>query len=127
MLRLMNIALLAVVLGVATWTYNIKHQADEQLAEIKRLERAIARERDTIELLRADWAYLSSPARLQSLIETYGDELQLAPITPDQLITLSELPERPIFDPGDAVGDIIAGDIDTGVATGSIDANGAGD
>lgn len=124
MLRLMNFVLIAVVIAMATWTYQVKHRADEKLAEIKRLERQIARERETIELLQAEWAFLSNPARLQALIETYADELGLEVTTTDQLISPSELPERPAFEPGDAVGDIIAGEIDSAVATGSVKAAG---
>ncbi|MEO1703170.1 MAG: hypothetical protein AAFR71_14070 [Pseudomonadota bacterium] len=120
MLRLINFALIAVVIAMATWTYQVKHQADEKLAEIKKLERQIARERQTIELLQAEWAYLSNPARLQALIETYADELDLSATTTDQLISPSELPDRPAFAPGDAISDIIAGDVDTIVSTGSV-------
>lgn len=125
MLRVFNIALLMVVAGVAAWTYQVKHEADKKLALIRQLERDISRERETIELLRADWAHLSNPGRLQGLAETYAEELQLEPVTTDQIIDLSELPPPPVFDPGDAVGDIIAGDVDAGVATGSIAATAA--
>ncbi|MEN0002078.1 MAG: hypothetical protein AAF940_14445 [Pseudomonadota bacterium] len=121
MLRLMNIALVAVVVAMATWTYQIKHRADEKLAEIRQLERAIERERETIELLRADWAYLSDPSRLQSLVQTYAEELALEPTRTDQLITLSELPDRPPVIEGDAIGDIIAGEIDSAITTGSVE------
>ncbi|MEM1378525.1 MAG: hypothetical protein AAGG69_14170 [Pseudomonadota bacterium] len=124
MLRFLNFALLAVVLGVATWTYQIKHDADEKLAQIRALEAEIERERETIELLRADWAFLSNPSRLQALIEAYRDDLKLTPTATDQLIKHAELPDRPVFDPGDAVGDIIAGDVDVGISTSSTSGGG---
>lgn len=125
MWRLINIAMLAVVIAAATWTYSIKHKADEQLAEIRSLERKIALERETIELLKADWAHLSNPARLQELIEKYAEELGLDATAADQIISLSELPPPPVFDLGDAVGDIIAGEIDDAMTTGSVSGGGA--
>ena len=87
-------------------------------------ERQIALEERTIDLLRADWAHLSHPQRLQVLAERYAEELGLETPGADRFIRTDELPGPPQFDPGDAVGDIIAGEPDDDLTTGSIDLGG---
>ena len=106
MFRTLDIILVVVMTAVAAVTYTIKHQAELKLEEVRKIEAEIKLERDTIDLLRADWALLTRPSRLTKLIETYKDELQLAPTDSTQLVQPSELPmlksELPVFDPADA-------------------------
>jgi hypothetical protein len=105
MFRTLDIILVVVMTGVAAVTYTIKHQAELKLEEVRRIDAEIKLERDTIDLLRADWALLTQPARLTKLIETYKGELQLAPTESTQLVQPSELPmlkaDLPVYDPAD--------------------------
>ena len=105
MLRTLDIILIVVMTAVAAVTYTIKHQAELKLEEVRKLEAEIKLERDTIDLLRADWALLTQPSRLQKLITTYQHELQLLPTESTQLVQPSELPmlkaDLPVFDPAD--------------------------
>jgi hypothetical protein len=105
MFRTLDIILVVVMTAVAAVTYTIKHQAELKLEEVRKIEAEIKLEHDTIDLLRADWALLTQPSRLTKLIETYKDELQLAPTESTQLVQPSELPmlkaELPVFDPAD--------------------------
>lgn len=105
MLRTLDIILIVVMTAVAAVTYTIKHQAELKLEEVRKLEAQIKLERDTIDLLRADWALLTQPARLQKLIAAYQAELQLVPTESTQLTQPSELPmlkaDLPVFDPAD--------------------------
>lgn len=105
MFRTLDIILVVVMTGVAAVTYTLKHQAELKLEEVRRIEAEIKLERDTIDLLRADWALLTQPARLKKLIDTYQGELQLAPTESTQLVQPSELPmlkaELPAYDPAD--------------------------
>jgi hypothetical protein len=106
MLRTLDIILIVVMTAVAAVTYTIKHQAELKLEEVRKLEAEIKLERDTIDLLRADWALLTQPSRLQRLIADYQSELQLVPTESTQLTQPSELPmlkaDLPVFDPADA-------------------------
>jgi hypothetical protein len=106
MFRTLDIILVVVMTAVAAVTYTIKHQAELKLEEVHKIEAEIKLERDTIDLLRADWALLTQPSRLTRLIDTYKTELQLAPTESTQLVQPSELPmlkaELPVFDPADA-------------------------
>jgi hypothetical protein len=106
MLRTLDIILIVFMTAVAAVTYSIKHRAEEKLDEVRKLEAEIRLEKDTIDLLRADWALLTQPGRLQKLITTYQAELQLVPTESTQLAQPQELPmlraELPVFDPADA-------------------------
>lgn len=124
MMRWFNLVLLGLVVAAATWTYQVKHEAEVKLEEIRKLEKQIALEKDTIELLKADWAYLSHPSRVQALVERYKDELGLEVTGANQIIEPSELPGVPAVSPNDLIGDVIAGDdimLKDDVITSSID------
>ncbi|WP_421857802.1 cell division protein FtsL [Oricola sp.] len=123
MMRIVNIVLVLVMLGAATWTYSVKHIAENKVSEIKRLERSIELEKDTIDLLQADWAYLSQPARLQTLADRYASELQLQSTAAQQIIHPGELPAPPVTPIGDPVADIIAGGAADPMTTGSVEGN----
>ena len=105
MLRTLDIILIVIMTAVAAVTYTIKHQAELKLEEVRKLEAEIKLERDTIDLLRADWALVTQPARLQKLIAAYQGELQRVPTESTQLTQASELPmlkaDLPVFDPAD--------------------------
>jgi hypothetical protein len=105
MLRTLDIILIVIMTAVAAVTYTIKHQAELKLEEVRKLEAEIKLERDTIDLLKADWALLTQPLRLQKLIAAHQSELQLLPTESTQLAQPSELPmlkaDLPVFDPAD--------------------------
>ena len=92
MLRSFDIVLIVVMTAAATVTYTIKHKAENKLEEVRRLEAEIKLEEDTIDLLRADWALLTQPNRLEKLVTIYQGELQLAPTASTQLARPEELP-----------------------------------
>ncbi|WP_319005575.1 hypothetical protein [Pararhizobium sp. YC-54] len=92
MLRSFDIVLIVVMTAAATVTYTIKHQAENKLEEVRKLEAGIKLEEDTIDLLRADWALLTQPNRLEKLVGVYQQDLQLAPTDPTQLARPEELP-----------------------------------
>ncbi len=92
MLRTFDIILVVVMTAAATVTYSIKHRAELKLEEVRKIESEIRLERDTIDLLKADWALLTQPNRLQRLVDLYQGELQLVPTASTQLAQPTELP-----------------------------------
>ena len=92
MLRTLDIVLIVVMTATATVTYSIKHRADLKLEEVQKLEAEIKLQQDTIELLKADWALMKQPNRLEHLVGVYGHELLLQPTDPMQLASPKELP-----------------------------------
>ncbi len=92
MLRSFDIVLIVVMTAAATVTYTIKHRAENKLEEVRKLDAEIHLEEDTIDLLRADWALLTQPNRLERLVEAYTKDLQLVPTLSTQLAQPEELP-----------------------------------
>ncbi|OJF97311.1 cell division protein FtsL [Pararhizobium antarcticum] len=92
MLRSFDIVLIVVMTAAATVTYTIKHRAENKLEEVRKLDAEIRLEEDTIDLLRADWALLTQPNRLERLVDVYGKDLQLVPTLSTQLSQPEELP-----------------------------------
>ncbi len=93
MLRTLDIILIVVMTVAATITYSIKHIAELKLGEVRRLEAEIKLERNTIDLLKADWALLTQPNRLEHLVKVYDSELHLQQTESTQLVQPVELPK----------------------------------
>ena len=120
MLRSYDVLLISAMIGAAALTYQIKHRAEEKLDEVMRLEVEIRQQEDTIDLLKADWALLNQPARLETLTKAFSEELGLQTITPEQMAPAEELPGFPVKDPGSPA---IAGEpaaADANIQTGSV-------
>jgi len=92
MLKTFDLVLIGVMTATAAVTYTIKHRAELKLEEVHRLEAEIKLEKDTIDLLKADWALQSQPNRLERLVRAYNDELQLQPTASTALVHAKELP-----------------------------------
>ncbi len=72
--------------------FMVAHQAQLREHELDRLQHAIRNARESIAVLEAEWAYLNQPQRLQQLGTRY---LNMAPLTPDRIVRLEDLPLRP--------------------------------
>ena len=77
----------AVAFVVFMIAYEVRH-LEEVEAE---LTRALAAERETMHVLRAEWSYLNRPERLEALATKH---LGLAPLAAQQMIPLDALPAR---------------------------------
>ena len=96
MFRTSDIVLIAVMVSAAAFTYKTKHEAEDRLAQVRKIEAAIRYEQDSTDLLKADWSMLTQPARLQKLAEIYQAELQLAPVEASQFGGIEDLPLKPV-------------------------------
>lgn len=94
--RTTDVVLIAVMVAAAAFTYKTKHDAENQLAELRKVQEQIRYEKDLMDVLRADWSLLTQPARLQRLAEQYQAELELEPVEATQIGGFSELPPRPL-------------------------------
>jgi hypothetical protein len=94
--RTSDMVLIAVMVAAAAFTYKTKHDAEDRLAEVRRLEAAIRTEEDTIAILKADWSLLTQPDRLQRLATIFQAELNLQPMTAQQIVELDDVPARPL-------------------------------
>lgn len=108
MLRTFDIILIGLMMTAAAVTYKIKHDAEKQMAQVNKLERMITDEKDTIDLLKADWSLLTQPNRLQKLVESFQGQLNLQQVEAQQIIKIGELPQpRPVVEGIDDVANII--------------------
>ncbi|MEO0635706.1 MAG: hypothetical protein AAFY73_03575 [Pseudomonadota bacterium] len=124
MWRVINLSLIIVVIAGAAVTFDIKHRAEMAEEEVARLQRQIKLEQETLDLLKADWAYLNNAQRLQNIIAAFREELDLGAVQNEQLITFDELPHYARQVALDSIADTIE-DLD-GVTTGTITAQGVG-
>lgn len=94
--RTADIVMIALMLAAAGFTYQVKHMAENRLDEVREIERQIQYEKDSIDVLRADWSLLTQPGRIQRLEEVYREQLELAPVEAHQIVRINELPARPL-------------------------------
>ena len=77
----------------AAYVYEIKYESTVQAERVAKLRGEIRRERDAIAALRAEWAQLDNPARIQGLAKRHLDAQ--ADRGRRSSMHLDRLPERP--------------------------------
>jgi cell division protein FtsL len=90
MWRLMHAAAIAALIGSAAYVYGVKYRtiyASEQLVKARHL---VAKEKDAINLLRAEYAHLARPDRVQALADS---KLGMEPLSLSQIAAVNDLPE----------------------------------
>src|SRR5258708_39388609 len=109
MMRILNICVIGALVLAAADVYKIKFESTRQAQRVAKLRTEIRREHDVIAALRAEWAKLDSPARIQDLARRH---LPLKPTEAQQIDRLDNLPERPPAlvpaDEPDPIGTVIA-------------------
>jgi hypothetical protein len=109
MIRLLNISVIVALVLAAADVYKIKFESTRQAQRVAKLRMEIRREHDAIATLRAEWAKLDSPGRIQSLTRRH---LPLKPAEARQIDKLDNLPARPAdlvpVEEPDPIGTVIA-------------------
>ena len=95
MIRLVNGLALAFTIMVAFGLYSLKHSTGAAADQKNILKSRIAEQEEALRILRAEWAHLNRPERLQQLSNSY---LTLQAIDPSQLVSISDLPLRPVIE-----------------------------
>lgn len=96
-MRFIHLIVVAALVAAAVDVYKIKFELTVQAERVAKLRVEIRREHDAIAALRAEWAQLDNPARIQALTQRH---LQLKPMDPLQIEPFDHLPERPPQDDG---------------------------
>lgn len=84
MRSLMFILTAFAVMGLAFWAYKENYRTQGELSETRRLQSEIADLRESLGVLRAEWAYLNRPDRLRELADINFGRLALLPLEPGQ-------------------------------------------
>ncbi len=119
MRRIVQILMVFVMISGAAYTFETKRRAEIAADEIRQLTRQIEQEKETIALLKADLNVLTQAGRLQKLTERHAETLQLETMKVEQIITLDELPKRPLdlspFEKDESLGGYADGDLGSSV------------
>jgi cell division protein FtsL len=91
-MRFIHLIVVAALVAAAVDVYKIKFESTVQAERVAKLRVEIRREHDVIAALRAEWAQLDNPARIQALAQRH---LPLKPMDPLQIEPFDHLPERP--------------------------------
>ena len=122
-MRILHLFVIVALIVAAAYVYDIKFEATMQAEQLSKLRGEIRRERDAVAALRAEWAKLVSPARIESLAQRH---LPMKPAAAIQVDNLANLPERkkpPEPEPYDPIAALI--DNGDSAPTGSVTERGA--
>lgn len=127
-MRIIHLLVIGMLVFAASYVYRIKMESTSRTERVLRLNAEIREQRDAIASLRAEWAKLDAPLRLQGLADRH---LPLKPLVAIQYDQLKNLPDRPprLVRPGepDPIGamiNTIEAATDAQSVTGSIPASG---
>ena len=115
-MRALNILVICALVLAASAVYKIKFDSTLQAARVAKLRNELRQERDAVAALRAEWAKLDTPARIEELAARF---LHLQPVKATQFDTLDNLPVRPPAG-GGSIGPMVAAP--EPAATGSVPA-----
>jgi hypothetical protein len=89
-------ALLALsIIASAGWAYNVNYDTRAVLDRLSTLRTEIAEQREALQVLRVEWAYLNAPDRLAGLVAKHNDVLGLVPLVPEALGIVAAIPYPP--------------------------------
>ena len=123
MFRRTDIAMIAAMIAVVTYTYSVKTGTKDVAEQLAAIQRETESEINAIDLLNADWEVLTAPKRIQSLVNVYQGDLNLVPTDAKHIIAIADIPMRPVAaEPETSIDDILAqyGEADAALTTGSI-------
>ena len=91
MVRILNILAIAALIGSAITAYTIKYETILHAETIVKLQHEIKLEQDQIGTLRAEWAHVTRPERIQALADRF---LDLQPVALNQIVRAEVLPGK---------------------------------
>ncbi|MGJ8528144.1 cell division protein FtsL [Maritalea sp.] len=94
-MRAFNFLLLCTSFVALILVYGQKYRTEDVQSQVIELQRDITSQKQILNSLDADWAYLNQPARLQSIVDRHAETLGIAPIVVAQYGSLSDVPMRP--------------------------------
>lgn len=123
-MRVIHLFVICALIFAASYVYRVKMESAVRTERVLKLRADIREQRNIIASLKAEWAKLETPGRLQDIAARH---LSLRPIDATQYDTLKNLPPRPpsFVKPGDPdpIGTIIDSVDQEALASGPQDQN----
>ena len=91
-MRLLHVLVIGLLVFAAGYVYRIKMTSTARTERVLQLRNDVREQREAIAALKAEWAKLEAPGRIQGLAARHT---QLKPIDTTQFDDLKALPERP--------------------------------
>jgi|SRR5690242_21115695 hypothetical protein len=92
-MRLLNILVIGALIVAASYVYKIKFDSTLQAERVAKVRGELRHERNAIAVLRAEWARLDTPSRVEGMASRHLTTLR--PVEPEQFDALDRLPDRP--------------------------------
>lgn len=126
-MRILHLLVIGALVFAAAYVYGIKMESTVLTERVARLNADIREQRNALAVLRAEWAKLESPGRIQILAQRH---LKLKPLDGTQYDALANLPDKPPnyanpneSDPIGAIIESVDADVTKDETTGSINAS----
>ncbi|SIQ27318.1 MULTISPECIES: hypothetical protein [unclassified Bosea (in: a-proteobacteria)] len=91
MIKFLHAVAIGALVSSAVYAYTIKYETTLAAEQLQKLKARTQRERDAIQVLRAEWQFLNRPDRIQTLADRH---LDLQPFQATQVVNPSEIPNR---------------------------------
>lgn len=82
-------------IAIAGWAYGVNYDTRAALDRLSVLRAEIAEQREALQVLRVEWAYLNAPDRLARLVAAHNGVLGLVPLVPEGLGYVAAIPYPP--------------------------------
>lgn len=115
MFRIANVVMVGALLVTAAVVYQLKYASTAEAERLAALRVAIRKERDSISVMKAEWARRTSPIYVQGLAERH---LDLKRLDVDSISAMDDLPEKSNGG-GDGIGGMIEALVDAPLVTSS--------
>ncbi len=105
MTKFWGVGIISVVILSAFGMYSLKLNTTRADKRVEQLRIELVKRQEEIKMLRAEWAFLNNPDRLEALVAEYlSQDLQMT--EPGQIAELANVPLRPVgeSDEGDQLG-----------------------
>ena len=91
MWRVLHLVAIAALIGSAGYVYNIKYETILESEQLVKLRHQIGKANDEINVMRAEYAHLARPDRVQELSEKL---LQMQPLALSQIARAEDIPDK---------------------------------
>ncbi|TDR88150.1 cell division protein FtsL [Enterovirga rhinocerotis] len=92
MIRLLHLLAISLLIGSAAYAYTTKYETLYYSETLSKMKAKLQKERETLAIVKAEWALLTRPDRLQRMVDRH---LDLQAMNVAQLARFSDIPNKP--------------------------------